>query len=137
MRDIPLTNEFRMDIARLEIPVSGWTCLSTADDDASVRWNSTESDAQSSWNAYLCRCSWSRSLSGSCPSSSSHPTEQRLSSCQLPFSLWRELCQLGPCRPLMASFQLLWQASWRKKGGVWVTVSEMRRFGEWVVVVDV
>ena len=26
---IPLTNEFKMDIARLEIPVSGWTCLST------------------------------------------------------------------------------------------------------------
>jgi len=27
--DIPLTKEFRMDIARLEIPVSGWTCLRT------------------------------------------------------------------------------------------------------------
>jgi hypothetical protein len=27
--DIPLTNEFRMDMARLEIPVSGWTCLRT------------------------------------------------------------------------------------------------------------
>jgi hypothetical protein len=26
-----LTNEFRIDIARLEIPVSGWTCLSTAE----------------------------------------------------------------------------------------------------------
>jgi len=26
---IPLTNEFRIDIARLEIPVSGWTCLRT------------------------------------------------------------------------------------------------------------
>jgi hypothetical protein len=24
-----LTNEFRMDMARLEIPVSGWTCLRT------------------------------------------------------------------------------------------------------------
>jgi hypothetical protein len=27
--DIPLTNELRMDIARLEIPVSGWTCFRT------------------------------------------------------------------------------------------------------------
>jgi hypothetical protein len=26
---IPLTKEFRIDIARLEIPVSGWTCLRT------------------------------------------------------------------------------------------------------------
>ena len=26
---IPLTKEFKMDIARLEIPVSGWTCLRT------------------------------------------------------------------------------------------------------------
>jgi hypothetical protein len=34
---IPLTKEFRMDIARLEIPVSGWTCLRTVEDDASVR----------------------------------------------------------------------------------------------------
>jgi len=25
----PLTKEFRMDMARLEIPVSGWTCLRT------------------------------------------------------------------------------------------------------------
>jgi hypothetical protein len=30
--DIPLTNEFKMDMARLEIPVSGWTCLRTAKD---------------------------------------------------------------------------------------------------------
>ena len=27
---IPLTKEFRMDIARLEIPVSGCTCFKTA-----------------------------------------------------------------------------------------------------------
>jgi hypothetical protein len=27
--DVPLTNEFKMDMARLEIPVSGWTCLRT------------------------------------------------------------------------------------------------------------
>lgn len=26
---IPLTKEFRIDMARLEIPVSGWTCLRT------------------------------------------------------------------------------------------------------------
>ena len=26
---IPLTKELRMDMARLEIPVSGWTCLRT------------------------------------------------------------------------------------------------------------
>lgn len=26
---LPLTKEFRMDMARLEIPVSGWTCLRT------------------------------------------------------------------------------------------------------------
>jgi hypothetical protein len=25
----PLTKEFRIDMARLEIPVSGWTCLRT------------------------------------------------------------------------------------------------------------
>lgn len=30
--DLPLTNEFRMLMARLEIPVSGWTCLRTKDD---------------------------------------------------------------------------------------------------------
>jgi hypothetical protein len=34
---IPLTKEFRIDMARLEIPVSGWTCLRTVEDDASVR----------------------------------------------------------------------------------------------------
>lgn len=28
---LPLTKEFRMDMARLEIPVSGWTCLRTVD----------------------------------------------------------------------------------------------------------
>ena len=27
---LPLTKELRMDMARLEIPVSGWTCLRTA-----------------------------------------------------------------------------------------------------------
>ncbi len=26
---LPLTKEFKMDMARLEIPVSGWTCLRT------------------------------------------------------------------------------------------------------------
>lgn len=26
---LPLTKELRVDMARLEIPVSGWTCLST------------------------------------------------------------------------------------------------------------
>ena len=29
-RSIPFTNELRIDIARLEIPVSGWTCFNTA-----------------------------------------------------------------------------------------------------------
>ena len=33
---LPLTKEFRMDMARLEIPVSGCTCLRTVDD-ASVK----------------------------------------------------------------------------------------------------
>lgn len=28
--DSPLTKELRMDMARLEIPVSGWTCFRTA-----------------------------------------------------------------------------------------------------------
>jgi hypothetical protein len=28
-KNIPLTKEFRMDMARVEIPVSGWTCLRT------------------------------------------------------------------------------------------------------------
>ena len=31
LESIPLTKEFRIDMARLEIPVSGWTCLSTVD----------------------------------------------------------------------------------------------------------
>ena len=38
--NVPLTNEFRMDMARFEIPVSGWTCFKTIQD-ASVmidRW---------------------------------------------------------------------------------------------------
>ena len=26
---LPLTKEFKIDMARLEIPVSGWTCLRT------------------------------------------------------------------------------------------------------------
>jgi len=30
--DIPLTNELRMDMARFEIPVSGWTCFRTKED---------------------------------------------------------------------------------------------------------
>ena len=30
--NIPLTNEFRMDMARFEIPVSGWTCFKTIRD---------------------------------------------------------------------------------------------------------
>ena len=29
---LPLTKELRMDMARLEIPVSGWTCLRTGKD---------------------------------------------------------------------------------------------------------
>ena len=29
-RGIPFTNELRIDMARLEIPVSGWTCFNTA-----------------------------------------------------------------------------------------------------------
>jgi hypothetical protein len=137
LRDIPLTKEFRMDMARLEIPVSGWTCLSTADDDASVRWNSTERDARITWISYLCRCSWSRSLSGSCSSSSSRPTARRLSSFQLPSSRWRVLYQLGPCHQWTASSRQLWQACWRRKSGVWVTRRGMREVGRWVVVVDV
>jgi hypothetical protein len=32
-----LTNEFRMDMARLEIPVSGWTCLRTGSRNISTR----------------------------------------------------------------------------------------------------
>jgi hypothetical protein len=32
-----LTNEFRMDMARLEIPVSGWTCLRTGSKNISTR----------------------------------------------------------------------------------------------------
>ena len=31
----PLTNEFRMDMARFEIPVSGWTCFRTKTGDVS------------------------------------------------------------------------------------------------------
>ncbi len=27
--NIPLTNELRIDMARFDIPVSGWTCLRT------------------------------------------------------------------------------------------------------------
>jgi hypothetical protein len=27
--DIPLTKEFKIDIARFDIPVSGWTCFKT------------------------------------------------------------------------------------------------------------
>lgn len=30
-QNIPLTKEFRMDIARVEIPVSGWTCFRTGE----------------------------------------------------------------------------------------------------------
>lgn len=30
-QNIPFTKEFRMDMARVEIPVSGWTCLRTGD----------------------------------------------------------------------------------------------------------
>lgn len=33
---LPLTKEFRMDMARLEMPVSGWTCLSTIEDTLEV-----------------------------------------------------------------------------------------------------
>lgn len=36
--DIPLTKEFKMDMARLEIPVSGWTCLRTADNGVSKQY---------------------------------------------------------------------------------------------------
>ena len=32
IEDLPLTKEFRMDMARFEIPVSGWTCLRTGND---------------------------------------------------------------------------------------------------------
>lgn len=31
INSIPFTNEFRIDMARVEIPVSGWTCLRTAE----------------------------------------------------------------------------------------------------------
>lgn len=31
-----LTKELRIDMARLEIPVSGWTCLRTGEENASV-----------------------------------------------------------------------------------------------------
>ena len=33
---VPLTNEFKIDMARLEIPVSGWTCFSTIDTSANL-----------------------------------------------------------------------------------------------------
>ena len=35
--DLPLTKEFRMDMARFEIPVSGWTCLRTRERTWSVQ----------------------------------------------------------------------------------------------------
>jgi hypothetical protein len=39
-KGIPLTNEFKIDIARLEIPVSGWTCLRTAiEESVKCFWN--------------------------------------------------------------------------------------------------
>ena len=36
-RNIPFTKELRMDMARVEIPVSGWTCLRTEDGKKQVR----------------------------------------------------------------------------------------------------
>jgi hypothetical protein len=35
--DLPLTKEFRMDMARLEIPVSGWTCLRTREEKSQIK----------------------------------------------------------------------------------------------------
>jgi hypothetical protein len=43
---IPLTKEFRMDIARLEIPVSGWTCFKTGIE-MLVIWNEMQDATRS------------------------------------------------------------------------------------------
>ena len=43
---LPLTNEFRIDMARLEIPVSGWTCFRTGKQvmlAQKSRWRKSES----------------------------------------------------------------------------------------------
>ena len=91
--DSPLTKEFRMDMARLEIPVSGCTCLRTGECHVSKRVFETKVRR---WMSYPCRCRRSRSPCGSWCASSSRLTGPR-SSCQPPSSP-QGPCQLVPCR---------------------------------------
>jgi uncharacterized membrane protein YgcG len=94
---ISLTNELRMAMALLEIPVSGWTCLRTAT--RRQRCHPTRHRRQ---HTHPCRCRKSRSPCGpSCASSSrrqrrARPTSWSRSSCQP----WRpRSVELGQQRP--------------------------------------
>lgn len=132
--DIPLTKEFKMDMARLEIPVSGWTCFKTKSGGlVNVEWKTrldvdmrvgegrvdwkrerhaadapgvVEKTRLEKTGAYLCRCMRSRSPCASWCASSSRQLRQ--SSCQLPSS------QRGPWRQVpwrrASSRQRLWEA---------------------------
>ncbi len=56
--NIPLTKELRMDMARFEIPVSGWTCFRTKQD-ALVRfeqWMSDQAKFRANRPRWLKRC---------------------------------------------------------------------------------
>lgn len=37
---LPLTKEFKIDMARFEIPVSGWTCFNTRKETRQYCWSS-------------------------------------------------------------------------------------------------
>lgn len=88
---ISLTNEFRMAIALLEIPVSGWTCLRTA----GVR---EPKGGKSEAIAYPYRCRTSMSpCASSCASSSRHQQAQ-LACCSCLQSSWQCPSWRAPCR---------------------------------------
>jgi len=117
-----LTNEFRMLMARLEIPVSGWTCLRTGEMRQQImldgsgciggHCNSCNRARDASMaETHPCRCTRSRSPSWSWCASSSRQRERR-SSCQPPSSQ-RVPFQPGPCRRWWES-SVLWEAFWVK-----------------------
>lgn len=129
---LPLTKELRIDMARFEIPVSGWTCFKTE-----KSWLVTYVEKHymlgiarkhfhdPKWKMYLCRCMTSRFLFGSYFASSSHRSEEP-SSCQPPF-FQLVLFLLGLCLLWRVSFRQLWEAFrlW------WKWLCEKKDVGSW------
>ena len=115
--NIPLTKEFKIDMALFEIPVSGWTCLRTKTKRVNMLFIESPRTRLEWQEANLCRCTSCKSPFWSCEISSFRQRQQA-PSFRLPSSQRGLFLLLAPFRRWLASSQLLLEAFWRSVFGV-------------------